>query len=159
APALTTDAYAAAFNEVKDLGGDGITTPTSRTAEQTTIAKFWADGVGTETPPGHWNTIAENVTQARGNTLVENARLFALLDLALADAAIVAWDCKYAYNFWRPITAIRAAETDGNPATDRDSSWTPLLATPNFSSYVSGHSTFSSAAAAVLTDFFGTAAV
>jgi len=138
------------------LGGDGVTTPTSRTPEQTTIAQFWADGVGTETPPGHWNQIAEDVARARGTTLVQNARLFALLDLALADAAIVAWDCKYVFNYWRPVTAIRNADTDGNPDTSQDATWTPLLVTPNFPSYTSGHSTFSSAGAAVLGNFFGT---
>src|SRR5262245_7373931 len=155
-PALSSAEYAAAFNEVKDFGGDGITTPTSRTPEQTLIANFWADGVGTETPPGHWNTIAEEVARARGTTTVQNARLFALLNLALADAAIVAWDCKYAFNLWRPVTAIRAADTDGNPATAADPTWTPLLVTPAFPSYTSGHSTFSAAGAAVLADFFGT---
>jgi membrane-associated phospholipid phosphatase len=158
-PALTSAEYAAAFQEVKDYGGNGVTTPTLRTDEQTLIAKFWADGAGTETPPGHWNTIASDVARASGTTLVQNARLFALLNLALADAAISAWDCKYVYNFWRPVTAIRAADTDGNPATAQDPTWTPLLATPAFPSYTSGHSTFSSAGAAVLAGFFGTDAV
>jgi membrane-associated phospholipid phosphatase len=158
-PALTSADYAAAFNEVKDLGGDGVTTPTSRTPEQTLIANFWADGAGTETPPGHWNTIAEDVARARGLSLVQDARLFALLNIALADAAIDAWDCKYEFNLWRPVTAIRAADLDGNPATAPDPTWTPLLATPAFPSYMSGHSTFSSAGAAVLANFFGTDAV
>jgi membrane-associated phospholipid phosphatase len=155
-PALTSAAYATALNEVKALGGDGTTTPSSRTPAQTAIATFWADNAGTETPPGHWNTIAADVARARGTTAVENARLFALLNLALADAAIVAWDCKYVNNFWRPVTAIRAADTDGNPATTPDTTWTPLLVTPAFPSYTSGHSTFSAAAAAVLGNFFGT---
>src|SRR5207249_7315664 len=131
-----------AFNEVKELGGDGVTTPTSRTEEQTLIAKFWADGAGTETPPGHWNTIAQDVALAQGNTLVQNARLFALLDIAVADAAICAWDAKYMDNFWRPVTAIRNADTDDNADTLQDTTWTPLLVTPNFPSYTSGHSTF-----------------
>jgi hypothetical protein len=155
-PALTSDDYAAAFNEVKDYGGDGVTTPTIRTADQTVIANFWADGPGTETPPGHWNSIAADVAQARGNTLVQNARLFALLDLALADAAISAWDAKYEDNLWRPISAIRNADLDGNADTAQDSTWTPLLVTPNFPTYTSGHSTFSSAAAAILAQFYGT---
>lgn len=158
-PDLTSAEYAAAFNEVKDLGGDGVTTPTSRTPEQTLIAKFWADGAGTETPPGHWNTIAQDVFQARGQSVVQDARLFALLNIALADAAIDAWDCKYEFNYWRPVTAIRAADTDGNPDTAPDATWTPLLGTPAFPSYMSGHSTFSAAGAAVLADFFGTDAV
>jgi hypothetical protein len=155
APALTSDEYAAAFNEVKELGGDGVVTPTARTDEQTLIARFWADGSGTETPPGHWNSIAQDVAQAQATSVVENARLFALLNLALADAAIVAWDCKYVYDLWRPVTAIRAADLDGNAATLADATWTPLLVTPPFPSYTSGHSTFSSAAAAVLAGFFG----
>ena len=79
---------------------------------------FWADGAGTETPPGHWNSIAQTVATSQNNTLAENARLFALLNLAEADAAIAAWYMKYSYDLWRPITGIRAADTDGNPLTD-----------------------------------------
>jgi membrane-associated phospholipid phosphatase len=155
-PALPSAEYAADFNEVKQLGGDGVTTPTTRAPEQTLIAHFWADGAGTETPPGHWNSIAQDVAEDQGTTVVQNARLFALLNIALADAAIDAWDCKYLFNYWRPMTAIRAADTDGNPDTIVDATWTPLLATPAFPSYTSGHSTFSSAGAAVLASFFGT---
>jgi len=96
------------------------------------------------------------VAASQGNTLEENAKLFALLNIALADAAIVSWDCKYVYNYWRPITAIQEADTDGNPETTADPSWTPLLATPLFPEYTSGHSTFSGAAAVVLAHFFCT---
>jgi hypothetical protein len=151
-PALTSEQYAAEFNQVKDLGDINSTT---RTADQTEIAKFWVDGAGTFTPPGHWNEIAQIVAQDRGNSLEENARLFAMLDVAVADAAICCWDTKYAYNFWRPITAIRNADQDGNDGTAVDTSWTPLLTTPNFPAYTSGHSTFSSAGAAVLTNLYG----
>src|SRR5207244_1404580 len=105
------------------------------------------DGAGSYTPPGHWNLIAEQIAQQQGNSLAENARLFAELDIAMGDAAIVAWDAKYAYNTWRPITAIRAADTAGNSQVQADPTWTPLLNTPNFPEYVSGHSTFSAAAA------------
>ena len=125
----------------------------TRTAEQTEIALFWADGAGTVTPPGHWNLIAQEVA---GNNMRQNARLFALLNVALADAAIAAWDAKYTYNFWRPVTAIRAGDTDGNPATAPDPAWMSLIITPPFPEYTSGHSTFSGAAAAVLSLFFGT---
>ena len=111
--------------------------------------------MGTYTPPGHWNQIAAQVAQDEGNSLTANARLFAALNLAMADAAIACWDAKYAYRFWRPVTAIRAADTDGNPDTGADPSWTPLLTTPNFPEYVSGHSTFSGAAEVVLSSFFG----
>jgi hypothetical protein len=143
-PALDSADYLADLQEVRNLGAINSH---SRTFEQTVIALFWADGAGTATPPGHWNLIARRVAEAQGNTLLDNARLFALLDMALADAAIVAWDAKYAFDFWRPITAIRH---------DLDAAWEPLIVTPPFPTYTSGHSTFSGTAAAVLTAFFGT---
>jgi hypothetical protein len=151
-PELDSAEYAANVDEVMRLGGLNSST---RTAEQTEIALFWADGGGTFTPPGHWNQVASDVALARGNTLAENARLFALLNIAEADAGICSWDAKYAYNLWRPIDAIRRGDTDGNEATVADSTWTPLLKTPPFPTYTSGHSTFSGAADAVLTSFFG----
>ena len=146
-PGLGSRAWADAYDEVKAIGrADGA----SRTAEQTQIARLWADGMGTYTPPGHWNQIAAQVAQDAGNGLTANARLFAALNLALADAAIACWDAKYAYRFWRPVTAIGAADTDGHPDTEADPSWAPLLTTPNFPEYISGHSTFSGAAEVVL---------
>src|SRR5262249_42190225 len=90
------------------------------------------------------------------NTMEDNARLFALLNLAMADAAICAWDAKYNFDFWRPVTAIRNGDLDGNPATRADPTWNSFIVTPPFPDYVSGHSTFSSAAATVLTMFYGT---
>jgi hypothetical protein len=155
-PGLTAPAYAANFLEVKALGG---VESMVRTPEQTEIAFFWADDAGTVTPPGHWNRIAQTVALQRGLTLVENARLFALLNLALADAGIVCWDGKYHYGYWRPVHGIREADPSLNPATTPDPDWTPLLTTPPFPSYASGHSTFSGAAATVLAHFFGTDAV
>ena len=152
-PALVSATWAADYNEVKALGA---AVGSSRTAEQSLIALFWADGAGTETPPGHWNTIARSVATARGNTLEQNARLFALLNTALADAAICAWDAKYTYNSWRPVTAIRNGDTDGHPATVGDPAWSSFITTPPFPDYVSGHSTFSGAAATVLARFYGT---
>ena len=152
-PALNSAEYASSLNQVKALGGFHST---ARTAEQTEIAWFWLDGQGTVTPPGHWNRIAQTVARSQGNTPVENARLFALLNLALADAGISCWDCKYHFSLWRPIHAIWYADRDGNPDTVADLSWTPLLPTPPFPSYTSGHSTFSSAAATMLACFFGT---
>ncbi|MEX1027776.1 MAG: vanadium-dependent haloperoxidase [Candidatus Paceibacterota bacterium] len=92
----------------------------TRTADQTEIALLWADGGGTFTPPGHWNQIAADVALARGNTLAENARLFALLNIAEADAGIAAWDAKYAFDLWRPIDAIRRGDIDGHKATGVD---------------------------------------
>jgi PAP2 superfamily/RTX calcium-binding nonapeptide repeat (4 copies) len=151
-PALDSAKYAQEFNEVKEIGKiDSLT----RTPDQTAIAKFWANGGGTFTPPGHWNQIAEEAAVLAGNSLEDNARLFALLNIAQADAAIVSWDAKYQYNLWRPVTAIRQAGTDNNPNTAADSQWTPLLTTPPFPEYTSGHSTFSGAAESVMNSVFG----
>lgn len=152
-PSLNSRKWAADYNQVKALGS---ATSATRTAEQTEIALFWADGAGTETPPGHWNSIAQEVGATLDNTMDENARLFALLNIAMADAAICAWDAKYTYNFWRPVTAIRAGDTDGNNATAPDPTWNSLITTPPFPDYTSGHSTFSGAASTVLALFYGT---
>lgn len=155
-PALTSATYTQDYEEVRALGSLNSAT---RTADQTEIARFWADGAGTETPPGHWNTIARTVGEARGQSISENARMLALLNLSLADAAIVSWDCKYENDFWRPITAIQEGDTDGNSLTVDDDAWTSLLVTPPFPECTSGHSTFSGSAAAVLASFFGTDAI
>src|SRR5947209_603956 len=144
-PSLDSEQYAADYNEVKELGA---LVGSTRTQEQTEIALFWADGAGTETPPGHWNSIAQIISGARGNTLEENARLFALLNLAMAEAAICAWDAKYTFHFWRPVTAIAFAEPELN--------WMSFIVTPPFPDYTSGHSTFSAAAANALPLFYGT---
>ena len=151
-PGLTSDAYAAALEEVRLLGAANSTL---RTAEQTEIARFWADGAGTYTPPGHWVLIASELAAQQGLGGGAAARLLATLEVALADASIAAWDAKYAYGLWRPVTAIHEAGKDGNPATGADPAWTPLLTTPNHPEYVSGHSTYSAAAATVLEAFFG----
>jgi membrane-associated phospholipid phosphatase len=144
-PSLDSQEYAADYEEVKELGA---AVGSTRTDDQTEIALFWADGAGTETPPGHWNSIAQIIAGTQGNTLEENARLFALVNIALADAAICAWDAKYIYNFWRPVTAIAFAEPELN--------WMSFITTPPFPDYVSGHSTFSAAAATVIPLFFDT---
>ena len=144
-PSLDSQQYAADYEEVKQLGAAMGST---RTADQTEIALFWADGAGTETPPGHWNSIAQIIAAARGTTLEENARLFALLNIAMGDAAICSWDAKYTYHFWRPVTAIAFAEPQLN--------WMSFIVTPPFPDYTSGHSTVSAAAATVLPLFFGT---
>jgi hypothetical protein len=155
-PRLDSEEYAAAFNEVKLLGGKHSRL---RNQDQTQIALFWADDVGTSTPPGHWNRIAQDVARQRGNTLLANARLFALLNMSLADSGILCWICKFTFDLWRPVTAIRKADQDNNPATDADPHWEPLLATPPFPAYTSGHSTFSAAAAHVLAKFHGSDAI
>ncbi|MDX1925701.1 MAG: vanadium-dependent haloperoxidase [Pirellulaceae bacterium] len=151
-PALTSPEYAEAVDQVMKLGDADSTV---RTADQTAIAKFWADAGGTATPPGHWNAIATDILLQRRSALLEGARTMALLNLALADAAISSWDAKYFYDLWRPIDAIRKANTDGNSATNAKADWTPLLNTPSFPSYTSGHSTFSGAASEVLSSIFG----
>ena len=154
-PTLTSNEYAAAYNETKQLGAANSEQLGLRTADQTQIALFWADGAGTYTPPGHWNNIAGEVAQAEGRTTAEIAGLFAELNVALADAAITCWEAKYTYDLWRPVTAINLGDLDGNPLTVADPSWRPLIVTPPFPEYTSGHSTFSGAAAAILTAEFG----
>jgi PAP2 superfamily len=144
-PSLDSQQYAADYEEVKQLGA---AVGSTRTEEQSEIALFWADGAGTETPPGHWNSIAQIIGDARGNTLEENARLFALLNIAMADAVICAWDAKYTFDFWRPVTAIAFAEPQLN--------WMSFIVTPPFPDYTSGHSTVSAAAATVLPLFYDT---
>jgi hypothetical protein len=155
-PNLDSPEYAAAYNEVKEIGS---ATSETRTAEQTQIAKFWSNGVGTATPPGFLNLMAQQVSAARNSTLEQNARLFALLNIAMADTAISVWDAKYQTDFWRPITAIRLGATDDNDATEADANWEPLITTLPFPSYASGHAAFSGSAASVLQKFFRTDAV
>ncbi len=151
-PRLNTAAYTYEFDTVKNYGG---AVSSLRTEEQSEVANFWADGAGTATPPGHWNVIAQDVGAAQGLSLAENARLLALVGIAVADSAIAAWDCKFVYDIWRPVTAIREADTDGNPETEPDPEWSSYIVTPPFPEYSSGHSTFSRSAATVLAGFFG----
>lgn len=151
-PALDTPEYAVEVNQVKEIGKIDSSI---RTADQTEIAEFWSNGPGTFTPPGHWNQIAQDISSLSLNSLEEKARLFALLNIALADAGIASWDGKYAYNYWRPVTAIQKADQDNNPATTADPNWQPLLTTPAFPEYISGHSTFSGAADPVMSSIFG----
>lgn len=155
-PALDSTEWADAYHLLQAIGA---TNSATRTAEQTVIARFWSDFSYTTTPPGHWNRIAQTVAATMGNSLTDNARLFALLNVAMADGGIAAWDAKYTFNFWRPVTAIEAGDTDGNSATLGDPAWVPLLVTPAFPEYISGHSTFSGAAATVLAAFYGTDAI
>jgi len=146
-PALTSAAYAQAINEVKSLGQN---TSATRTADQTVIGKFWA-------PPiwNTWNVIAENAAVAHHTNLERTAHLFALLNVSFADSAIAMYDAKYFYKLWRPVTAIRLADTAGNPAVTGDPNWTPLAVTAADPSYPGAHSTISAAGATVLAAFFG----
>lgn len=162
-PALDSATYAAALNEVKELGSK---TSTTRTTDQTEIGIFWGyDRSGMGTPPSLYCQAVAVVAQQRNNTLVQNARLFALVNMAQADAGIAAWDSKYEYDLWRPIEGIRRANEDGNPLTEADPTWEPLGApgnatipnfTPPFPAYVSGHATFGAATFKVLANFYRT---
>jgi hypothetical protein len=147
-PSLTSAQYTADFNEVKSKGS---ATSSTRTAEETFYVQFWASA----TPPDFWDPVAISLAAGRHFTLSENARLLAMVNISVADALIGCWDTKYTYNFWRPITAIQFAGTDGNPDTVPDAGWTPLIATPPFPDYTSAHSCVSAAAATVLADYFG----
>lgn len=141
-PEYMSPAYTAALAQVRTLGG---ISSAARTPQQTDTAMLWAAQGGTVTPPGMWNQIAEQASVSRGLSIQENARLFALLNIALADAAISAWEAKTIYDTVRPISVLRAT----------DPSWNSLVPTPQFQGYTSGHSTFSAAAATVLAGFFG----
>jgi hypothetical protein len=144
---LRSKKYAADFNEVKSLGRVDSTT---RTEEQKQIALFWVEG-----SPQGWNRIARTLSAQQVVDLWENARLFGLLNLASADAYIADFENKYFYEFWRPITAIRAADTDGNPDTAADPTWDSLVTTPPAPDYPSGHSGQGGAMSEVLARFFG----
>jgi hypothetical protein len=146
-PSLHTRRWARDYNEVKEIGS---LTSASRSEEQTKIAHFWL-----ASPTAIWNPVARQMIEAHGLDSSAAARAFALFYLAPADASIVCWDAKYTFNFWRPITAIRNGDTDGNVRTEGDSAWTPLLTTPQHPEYLSGHSTNSAAMAAVLAFLFG----
>ena len=140
--------YAADYNEIKAVGRD---TSTTRTADQTEIALFWL-----ESSPLAWNRLARAVSVQEGLSLHENARLFGLLNLGMADAYIASWEAKYAYNFWRPVTAIQLGDDDGNPETTGDPTWAPLVPTPPIPDHDSGHAIEGGVAAEVLQRFFGT---
>lgn len=145
-PTLTSPIYARDFNEVKAVGGK---VSTVRTADQTEIARFWFEG------PGNWNTIARAVATTRKLDAADSARLLALMNLAMADSYIAGWKIRYVYDFWRPITAIREGDNDGNDATAGDPTWDSHQNTPAVSDYPSTQSTFSAAAAVVLASVLG----
>ena len=144
---LGSTQYAKEFNEVKSMGSAGSTT---RSADQTHMARYWA-----ENPPGTWSRVLRTIATQQGNSLVENARLFAMAYMTASDALITVWNDKAKYLFWRPITAIREADTDGNDATQKDENWLPLIATPPYPEHSSGHSGLSGAMVRSLQQFFG----
>ncbi|GLV55861.1 haloperoxidase [Dictyobacter sp. S3.2.2.5] len=146
-PALISQPYAQALNEVKSLGQNSSKT---RTVDQTVAAKFWAGPIWNT-----WNEVAENAALVHQTNLESTARLFAVLNLSLADSTTALYDAKYHYQLWRPITAVREANTVGNALTSGDPTWTPLAITAPDPSYPGAHSTISAVAATVLSDFFG----
>jgi hypothetical protein len=147
-PKLTSRQYTRDFNEVKDVGG---TLSTQRLQDRTDIARY----ASLTNPVPLWNTVAVQLSRAQGVSLSENARTFALLNMAMTDASIAVFDAKYYYNFWRPITAIRSADTDGNVNTEPDPTFTTLIPTPAYPDYPSGFGTLSNAASYVLERTFG----
>jgi hypothetical protein len=175
-PDMASAAYATAYNEVKNLGGDGIITPTQRTAEQTFIGVFWAyDGTPSLcAPPRLYNQITVQIADQTRLGTVQLARLLALVNVAMADSGMAAWESKFYWDIWRPITGIRESDSgtgpsltgDGNAATIGDATFTPLGApasnltgpnfTPPFPAYPSGHATFGGAVFQTLRRFYGT---
>jgi PAP2 superfamily len=174
-PALNSPAYAAAFNEVKRLGGDGVTTPTQRTDDQTFAGLYWAyDGTPSLCAPSRlYNQILVTLALQRNSNAMQTARLLALANVAMADGAIASWESKFFYQFWRPITGIRESDPgtgptgagDGNAATTGDVNFMPLGApasnlngpnfTPPFPAYPSGHATFGGVLFQTLRNFYG----
>lgn len=143
-PALTSQAYADALNQVKAIGG---TTSDMRTEDQTIAAKFWSTANGST-----YMRLGLEISADEGLSTFENARLFALLGTGIADTLITLWDTKYHYDRWRPLTAIRNADSDGNPLTDADAGWTSLIAAPAHPSYVSAHSALGAVVTGILLD-------
>ena len=148
-PHLTSGAYAKAYEEVKALGSLDSST---RTAEQTDIAYFFSDN-----SIQYWNRTLRGIAETNlSSDLGGSARLFALANLAMADAVITAWNTKRYWNFWRPITAIHEGDNDGNPRTEGDADWVPFLPTPNYPDYTSGANNVSGSTSRMLKNFFGT---
>ncbi len=151
-PALTSAEYAADLNEVKEIGS---ATSATRTADQTQVARLWA---GFNTPTNVffiWNNVARTVSIARNTSTVENARLFALLNIAFHDAVQIGFASKFQYGLWRPLTAIRRADEDGNPNTAPDVNWTSLLTNPSYPTYVGNNAALGTSQSTILALLFG----
>lgn len=153
-PHMTSALYAMDHNQIAKLGSKFNST---RTPEQTAIAEFWYDGPATDTPPGTWDTVSDQVSLKNGYDLLDSAYLGALMGMTLADCAIMGWDAKYTYGQWRPITAIRHADSVPTPMQTLifDPNWEPLLSTPNWPDYVSDRAMFGGAATQLLARLFG----
>ena len=151
-PAMSSAEYAAAFNEVKEIGS---ATSATRTADQTLAARLWAN---VNTPTNFllvWNNVARTVSETRGITTIEKARLFALTNISLHDALQTAFASKFEYGLWRPVTAIRRADEDGNANTEADPAWSSLIGTPPYPSYAGNMATIGTSQSTVLAMFFG----
>jgi hypothetical protein len=146
-PPLTSKRYATAYNEVKALGA---ASNSARTPAQTDLALFWVVNFQVV-----WNHVLRDIATAHVHDIDDSARLFALANLAMADAIITAWDSKFHYVFWRPLTAIQEGDNDGNPRTDGDANWQPLVNNPNYPDYTSGANNITGAATRALALFFG----
>jgi hypothetical protein len=147
---LTSEAYTRDFDEVKRVGALDAEALGQRTPDQSAIARFWPGG------GSNWNAVTRIIVSNRGLDSWEHAQLFALLNIALSDANVAVFDTKYAYNFWRPVTAIRAANADGNPATTADIAWISYQNTPPYPDYTCGLTTGAGAGTEVLRRYFGT---
>ena len=147
-PPLTSKRYAEDYNEVKSMGA---LSGSARTADQTDLALFWAGNYQIV-----WNAALRDIATAHVHNIADSARLFALVNLAVADAAITAWDSKLHFHLWRPLTAIQEGDNDGNPQTDGDSSWQPLIVNPPYPDYTSGANNVTDATTRALALFFGT---
>ena len=150
-PALTSELWARDYNEIKTFGEKNSR---QRTPEQTEAARFW-----TATGAATWNSLVRALAASKPRSLAENARLFALVNMAATDAFVAVFDAKYTYNFWRPVTAIRNGDIDGNDATARDPRWLPFVDTPVHPEYPCAHCITAGAVAAVLEAEFGTGRV
>jgi hypothetical protein len=151
-PPLASAEYAAAFNEVKEFGS---ATSATRTADQTLVARLWHSTITPTTVFFAWNNVARGVAVARNNTTVENARLFALFNIAVHDALLTSFTSKYQYGLWRPVTAIRRADEDGNPNTNQDAGWSALLTTPPYPTYAGNQAAVAMTHATIFALFFG----
>lgn len=150
-PALDSAAWARDYNEVKSLGAK---TGSSRSAEQTDVARFWE-----ATLPSIYHGVVRSVAEQPGRDITRNARLFAAIAQGMDDALVAVFDAKYHYNFWRPITAIRNGDKDGNDATERDASWTPFIETPMHPEYPCAHCIVSATVGTILQADIGDAPV
>jgi hypothetical protein len=151
-PALTSARYAADFNEVKSLGAANSTT---RTADQTLVARLWHSTITPTTVFFAWNNVARSVSASQNISTVEKARLFALFHIAVHDALLTSFTSKFQYGLWRPITAIRRADEDGNADTTADPAWSALLTTPPYPTYAGNQATVGMTHATVFALFFG----